>query len=70
MEFQLLTDISWVVNLRTPMLTPIFEFFTWLGYRNFLFMFIPFTYWIFDSELLKILPFELDSSFQGCFNGI
>ena len=51
MIFQFLTDISWVVNLRSPILTPIFEFFTWLGYRNFLFMFIPFTYWCFDRKI-------------------
>ena len=51
MFYQMLTDISWVVNLRSPILTPIFEFLTWLGYRDFLFMFIPFTYWCFDRKI-------------------
>ena len=51
MEFQLLTDISWVLNLRSPILTPIFEFLTWLGYRKFLFMFIAFTCWCFDRKV-------------------
>ena len=51
MFYQMLTDISWVVNLRSPFLTPIFEFLTWLGYRDFLFMFIPFTYWCFDRKI-------------------
>ena len=66
MEFQLLTDISWVVNLRTPMLTPIFEFFTWLGYRNFLFMFIPFTYWCFDRKIFG--PLVLIVFFSALIN--
>ena len=51
MLYSFLNDISWVVNLRTPYLTPLFEFFTWLGYRDFLFMFIPFVYWCFDRKI-------------------
>ena len=51
MIYSLLNDISWVVNIRTPYLTPIFEFFTWLGYRDFLFMFIPFIYWCYDRKV-------------------
>ena len=43
-------DISWVVNLRYAQITPVFEFFTWLGYRDFLFLFIPFIYWCFDRK--------------------
>ena len=43
-------DISWVVNLRYTQITPVFEFFTWLGYRDFLFLFIPFIYWCFDRK--------------------
>ena len=62
MIYSLLNDISWVVNIRTPYLTPIFEFFTWLGYRDFLFMFIPFIYWCYDrkvfSKLLVIVFFS------------
>lgn len=51
MLYSFLNDISWVVNIRTPYLTPLFEFFTWLGYRDFLFMFIPFVYWCFDRKI-------------------
>ena len=43
-------DISWVVNLRYAQITPVFEFFTWLGYRDFLFLFIPFIYWCFNRK--------------------
>jgi len=43
-------DIGWVVNLRYAQITPVFEFFTWLGYRDFLFLFIPFIYWCFDRK--------------------
>ena len=43
-------DISWVVSLRYAQITPVFEFFTWLGYRDFLFLFIPFIYWCFDRK--------------------
>jgi len=66
MIFQFLTDISWVVNLRTPLLTPIFEFFTWLGYRNFLFMFIPFTYWCFNRKIFG--PLVLIVFFSALIN--
>ncbi len=43
-------DIGWVVNLRYDQITPFFEFFTWLGYRDFLFLFIPFIYWCFERK--------------------
>ena len=43
-------DIGWVVNLRYAQITRVFEFFTWLGYRDFLFLFIPFIYWCFDRK--------------------
>ncbi len=68
MIYSLLNDISWVVNIRTPYLTPIFEFFTWLGYRDFLFMFIPFIYWCYDRKVFgKLLVMVFFSAIINSF---
>ena len=68
MIYSLLNDISWVVNIRTPYLTPIFEFFTWLGYRDFLFMFIPFIYWCYDRKVFgKLLVIVFFSAIINSF---
>ncbi|PCJ71583.1 MAG: hypothetical protein COA62_03085 [Rhodobiaceae bacterium] len=51
----LLHDISWVVPLRTPFLTPIFQGFTWLGYLPFFMIFLSLGYWLWDKEKITRL---------------
>ncbi len=51
----LLHDISWVVPLRTPFLTPIFQGFTWLGYLPFIMIFLSLGYWLWDKEKITRL---------------
>ena len=46
----ILHDISWVVPLRNELLTPIFEFFTWLGYPTFVMMLLPLGYWLWSKD--------------------
>ena len=51
----ILHNISWVVQLRSPWLTPIFEGFTWLGYTQFFLVFLPFGYWLCDKKMFTRL---------------
>jgi glycerophosphoryl diester phosphodiesterase len=46
----LLHDVSWVIPLRSPFLTAIFEGFTWLGYATFLMMLLPLGYWLWNKN--------------------
>lgn len=46
----LLHDISWVVPLRNDLLTPIFQFFTWLGYPTFMMLILPLGYWLWGKD--------------------
>ena len=46
----LLHDLSWVLPLRSPELTPIFKAFTWLGYTNFFLILLPIIYWLWDRD--------------------
>lgn len=50
-----LHDISWVVALRSPVLTTIFEAFTLLGYTEFFLVFLPIGYWLWDKEMFTRL---------------
>ena len=46
--------MDWVNSIRSPGLTVFFQYITWLGYRDFLFLFIPFCYWFFDRKIFGI----------------
>ena len=46
--------MDWVNSIRSPGLTLFFQYITWLGYRDFLFLFIPFCYWFFDRKIFGI----------------
>ena len=46
--------MDWVNSFRSPGLTVFFQYITWLGYRDFLFLFIPFCYWFFDRKIFGI----------------
>ena len=48
--------MDWVIALRSPLLTNFFQYITWLGYSNFLFLFIPFCYWFCDRKVYGVLP--------------
>jgi len=48
---EILHDISWVVSLRHEFLTPIFEFFTWLGYPTFVMLLLPLGYWLWSKDV-------------------
>jgi glycerophosphoryl diester phosphodiesterase len=50
-----LHDISWVVPLRTPILTALFEGFTFLGYTPFYLAALPLGYWLWDKHLFTRL---------------
>jgi membrane-associated phospholipid phosphatase len=50
-----LHDISWVVPLRSTILTYIFEAFTWLGYPQFFLVFLPIGYWLWDKKMFTRL---------------
>ena len=43
-------DIGWVIPYRNPILTPIFEGFTWLGYPTFITFFLPLLYWVWNRD--------------------
>lgn len=45
-----LHDLSWVVPLRSPWATPVFEAFTWLGYTPFFMAFLPLGYWLWNKD--------------------
>ena len=46
--------MEWVTSIRTPQLTTFFQYITWLGYKDFLFLFIPFCFWFFDRKVFGI----------------
>ncbi len=48
--------MDWVLTLRNPLLTNFFQYITWLGYSDFLFLFIPFCYWFCDRKTYGALP--------------
>jgi membrane-associated phospholipid phosphatase len=48
--------MDWVIVLRSPLLTNFFQYITWLGYSDFLFLFIPFCYWFCDRKVYGVLP--------------
>jgi glycerophosphoryl diester phosphodiesterase len=50
-----LHDMSWVVPLRSPILTPIFQGFTLLGYTQFFLVFLPVGYWLWDKKMFTRL---------------
>ena len=47
---QFMHDISWVVPLRNDFLTPVFQFFTWLGYPTFMMLLLALGYWLWDKK--------------------
>lgn len=51
----ILHDISWVLPLRNEFLTPIFEFFTWLGYPTFIMLMLPLGYWLWSKTIFTRL---------------
>lgn len=51
----LLHDISWVVPLRSALLTPIFKGLTLLGYTEFFLLFLPIGYWLWDKKMFTRL---------------
>lgn len=62
----LLHDISWVVPLRTPFLTPIFQAFTWMGYLPFFMIFLSLGYWLWDKD--KITRLAVLIALSGLMN--
>ena len=48
--------MEWVLSIRSPALTSLFQYITWLGYSDFLFLFIPFCYWFCDRKIYGTLP--------------
>ena len=50
-----LHDISWVVPLRSAILTPVFQGFTLLGYTPFFLVFLPLGYWLWNKKLFTRL---------------
>ena len=48
--------MEWVLSIRSPIITPLFQYITWLGYSDFLFLFIPFCYWFCDRRIFSALP--------------
>ena len=48
--------MNWIIATRNPILTPFFQNITWLGYSDFLFLFIPFCYWFCDRKIFSSLP--------------
>lgn len=45
--------MEWVNSIRGPNLTFFFQYVTWLGYKDFLFLFVPFCYWFFDRKIFS-----------------
>ena len=43
--------MEWINTIRGPNLTIFFQYITWLGYKDFLFLFVPFCYWFFDRKV-------------------
>ena len=50
-----LHDISWVLPLRSPVLTPIFKAFSQLGYTPFFLVFLPLGYWLCSKKMFTRL---------------
>jgi glycerophosphoryl diester phosphodiesterase len=50
-----LHDMSWVVPLRSPALTQIFNALTLLGYTEFFLVMLPLGYWLWDKALFTRL---------------
>lgn len=50
-----LHDISWVVPLRSPLATQIFNAFTLLGYTEFFLVMLPLGYWLWDKAVFTRL---------------
>ena len=48
--------MEWVLLIRSSIITPLFQYITWLGYSDFLFLFIPFCYWFCDRKIYSALP--------------
>ena len=48
--------MDWIIAIRNPLLTNFFQYVTWLGYSDFLFLFIPFCYWFCDRKVFGALP--------------
>ena len=48
--------MEWILSIRSPTITPLFQYITWLGYSDFLFLFIPFCYWFCDRKIYGVLP--------------
>lgn len=45
-----LHNLDWVLPLRSDWLTPVFSFFTWLGYTRFFFFALPILYWTWSKK--------------------
>ncbi|MDC1302567.1 phosphatase PAP2 family protein [Pelagibacterales bacterium] len=43
--------MEWINSIRSPNLTIFFQYITWLGYKDFLFLFVPFCFWFFDRKI-------------------
>ena len=43
--------MEWINSIRSPNLTIFFQYITWLGYKDFLFLFVPFCFWFFDRKV-------------------
>jgi glycerophosphoryl diester phosphodiesterase len=50
-----LHDMSWVVPLRSPLLTQIFSALTLLGYTAFFLVMLPLGYWLWDKAMFTRL---------------
>ncbi len=48
--------MEWILSIRSTTITPLFQYITWLGYSDFLFLFIPFCYWFCDRKIYGDLP--------------
>ena len=46
--------MEWINSIRNPNLTIFFQYITWLGYKDFLFLFVPFCFWFFDRKVFGI----------------
>ncbi len=57
-----LHNLDWVLPLRNGFLTPVFEFFTYLGYPDFFFFSLPILYWVWKKESANRVTLALLSS--------
>ena len=63
-----LHDMSWVPPLRSGILTPIFQGFTWLGYLPFFLIFLPLGYWLWNRSAFTRLAVLV--AISGILNSI